>query len=176
MLAGRFDLSRAVDLSDSTAHLTHELVNRLLDDRSEQAAWRSPIAAYAADLDAAEKWYEELLGAPAYFHVPGYVELRVGDYQAELGIIDGRYAPSVPATPAGEMIQWHVDDLEATLERLLSLGAQVYQPVIDRGHGFRTAAVADPFGNLLGIMYNPHHVAVRTLLRPDAADFSSLGD
>lgn len=132
------------------------------------------VAYYAADLEAAEKWYSEFLGAPAYFHVPGYVEFRIGDYQAELGLIDAQYAPSLPATPAGEMIQWHVEDLEATLARLLELGATVYQPVIDRGHGFRTASVVDPFGNILGIMYNPHYVGVRTLLAPEKADFSSL--
>ena len=30
----------------------------------------------------------------------------------------------------------------------------------DRGQGFVTAAVVDPFGNILAIMYNPHYVAV----------------
>ncbi|MER7475207.1 hypothetical protein ABT351_31575, partial [Micromonospora sp. NPDC000018] len=28
----------------------------------------------------------------------------------------------------------------------------------DRGSGFVTATVVDPFGNLLGVMYNPHYV------------------
>jgi predicted enzyme related to lactoylglutathione lyase len=132
------------------------------------------LAYYAADLDAAEKWYSEVLGITAYFHVPGYVEFRVGDYQNELGIIDAQYAPSLPSVPAGEIIQWHVEDLEAALERLLTLGATEYQPITDRGHGFRTAAVVDPFGNILGIMYNPHYVAVRELVQPQRADFGSL--
>ena len=134
------------------------------------------VAYYAADLDAAEKWYSELLGVPAYFHVPGYVEFRIGDYQNELGIIDAQYAPSIPAHPSGEIIQWHVENLEETLDRLVSLGATVYQPVIDRGHGFRTAAVVDPFGNILGIMFNPHYVAIRGLLSPEKVDFSGLED
>ena len=30
----------------------------------------------------------------------------------------------------------------------------------DRGQGFVTATVVDPFGNLLGVMYNPHYVEV----------------
>jgi len=132
------------------------------------------VAYYAADLDAAEKWYAEVLETPAYFHVPGYVEFRIGDYQNELGIIDAAWAPSLPPEPAGEIIQWHVEDLEATLARLLELGATLYQPVIDRGHGFRTACVVDPFDNLLGIMYNPHYVAIRELLAPQDADFASL--
>jgi hypothetical protein len=30
----------------------------------------------------------------------------------------------------------------------------------DQGAGFITASVVDPFGNILGVMYNPHYVAV----------------
>ncbi len=30
----------------------------------------------------------------------------------------------------------------------------------ERGEGFVTAAVTDPFGNVLGIMYNRHYLEV----------------
>ena len=113
-------------------------------------------ASYAADLEAAEAWYSEVLGIEAYYHVPGYVEFRVGPYQAELGIIDARYAPEGGHVAGGGFIQWAVDDVRASLDRLLALGATLYQPVIERGEGFTTAAVVDPFGNILGIMENPH--------------------
>jgi predicted enzyme related to lactoylglutathione lyase len=132
------------------------------------------VAYYAADLEAAEKWYAEVLGTPAYFHVPGYVEFRVGDYQNELGIIDASYNPTPSETPAGEIIQWHVDDLEGSLARLIELGAFELQPIIDRGHGFRTASVIDPFGNILGIMVNPHYVEIRGLLKPETAGLEAL--
>jgi uncharacterized glyoxalase superfamily protein PhnB len=55
---------------------------------------------------------------------------------------------------------WHVDDLVATVERLLALGATEYEPIQDRGHGFVTASVVDPFGNVLGVMTNPHYLDV----------------
>lgn len=113
-------------------------------------------AYYAADLEAAEAWYAEVLGIAAYFHVPGYTEFRVGPYEAELGIIDAQYAPEGGNVAAGGYIQWAVDDVAATLARLLELGATLYQPVIERGNGFNTAAVVDPFGNILAIMENPH--------------------
>lgn len=132
------------------------------------------VAYYAADLHAAERWYAELLGIEAYFHVPGYVEFRVGDYQHELGIIDVAYDPAPSEKPAGEMIQWHVEDLEATLDRLLELGATELQPITDRGAGFRTASVIDPFGNILGIMFNPHYAAVRERLNPVDAELGRL--
>ena len=55
---------------------------------------------------------------------------------------------------------WHVDDVAALFEKLLSLGAKEYQPPTSREGGFITAAVVDPFGNILGLMYNPHYLEV----------------
>jgi predicted enzyme related to lactoylglutathione lyase len=123
---------------------------------------------WADDLVAAVAWYAEFLGVAPYFERPGpdgrpaYAEFRTGDYQAELGIIDRKYAPPGAATePGGAIMYWHVDDLNAAVERLLSLGAKEYQPITPRGSaGFVTAAVVDPFGNVLGVMYNPHYLDV----------------
>ena len=117
------------------------------------------ISFWAADLAAAKQWYTELLNIDPYFERPGYAEFRLGDYQHELGLIDRRYAPDPLATgPAGAIVYWHVDDVTATLEKLLSMGANMHQAPIDRGAGFITASVVDPFGNILGIMYNPHYL------------------
>ena len=130
---------------------------------------------FAADLDAATKWYTELLGVPPYYdQVPGYREFRIGDYQDELGLVDAAYGPAPTEKPAGQVISWHVDDLDASLERLLSLGATLHQPRIDYGDGFSTASVIDPFGNVLGIMYNPHYVEILELVRPDQAGLDAL--
>lgn len=125
------------------------------------------ISYYAADLEAAKRWYAELLGVEPYFNRPGYVEFRIGDYQHELGLIDSRYAPTGSQTgPAGAVVYWHVDDLSATLERLLSMGATVYDQVRERGEGFVTASVVDPFGNILGVMFNPHYLQVLASTAP----------
>jgi predicted enzyme related to lactoylglutathione lyase len=122
---------------------------------------------WADDLEAAKKWYVELLGVEPYFERPGngqpaaYYEFRIGDYQAELGFVDRRYAPpGAPAAPGGAIIHWHVDDVQAALDRLLSMGATPYMPLTEHGPGFVTAAVADPFGNVLGIMYNRHYLEI----------------
>lgn len=128
---------------------------------------------FAADLDAAERWYSQLLGTPAYFHTPGYVEFRIGDYQDELGLIDASYGPPPTESPAGEIIYWHVDDLDAAFERLLSLGATVNNERVNYGV-FSTASVVDPFGNVLGIMSNPHYVEVFDRVRPDRAQLEAL--
>jgi predicted enzyme related to lactoylglutathione lyase len=119
------------------------------------------VSFWAADLGAAREWYTELLGTPPYFERPGYIEFRLGDYQHELGIIDSRFAPDDHALGAGgAIVHWHVDDLEGTLDRLLSLGAGAHQAPTEHGEGFVTASVVDPFGNVLGIMYNRHYLDV----------------
>ena len=130
------------------------------------------ISYWADDVEAARNWYAELLGIQPYFirpqeGPPAYVEFRVGDYQDELGIIDRRYAPQGAARdPGGAVMHWHVDDVPATLQRLLSMGAKEYQPVTKRGEaGWITASVVDPFGNVLGIVYNPHYLEMLASLK-----------
>ena len=78
-----------------------------------------------------------------------------------MGPIDRRYAPEAGTTsPGGSILYWYVDDVAAALERLLSMGAKEYEALTHRGEGFVTASVVDPFGNVLGIMYNAHYLKV----------------
>ncbi|MEV0891125.1 VOC family protein [Promicromonospora sp. NPDC050262] len=120
---------------------------------------------WADDVVAAAAWYAEALGVEPYFQRPGpdgklaYAEFRIGDNEAELGLVSRAFAPpGLPDQPGGALMYWHVDDLEGTVARLLDLGATEFEPVTVRGHDFVTASVVDPFGNLLGVMYNPHYV------------------
>lgn len=121
---------------------------------------------FATDMKAARQWYTELFGTEPYFQRPdaenpAYIEWRLGDYQQEFGIIDSKYMPGGPAVnPGGAVLYWHVDDLEGTFERLKAMGAKEHQPIIPRGGGFITASVIDPFGNILGIMTNPHYLEI----------------
>ncbi|MGK3208337.1 VOC family protein [Amycolatopsis sp. MEPSY49] len=118
------------------------------------------VTYYAEDHEAAKAWYTEFLGMEPYFERPGYFEFRIGDYQHELGVIDAKFAPGKQTEPGGEIVRWHVDDLEGTFARLLELGAKEYEPITERGPGFVTASVVDPFGNVLGVMTNVHYLAV----------------
>lgn len=127
------------------------------------------ISFYADDVEAAGQWYTQFLGIDPYYRVPGpggapaYIEFRIGDYEHELGFIDRRFAPpnGAAVTGGGEVAHWHVDDLQATLDRLLELGATVNEPITPHGdQGFATASVVDPFGNILGIMSNPHYLDI----------------
>ncbi len=126
------------------------------------------LTLWANDVPAAAHWYSELLGFGPYFtseaagRGPGYAEFRLGDDQHELGIIDRRFAPpGLHTERGGAVCYWHVDDVAVALERLRSLGAEVCEPMKERGPGFVTASVYDPFGNVLGVMFNRHFLDVR---------------
>jgi predicted enzyme related to lactoylglutathione lyase len=120
------------------------------------------VTYWAEDFEGAKDWYTELLGVEPYFHVPGaYYEFRIGDYQAELGILNRQFAPAgAPTEPGGQVLYWAVDDLQGALDRLMSLGAKEYEPVRELTQGFAVASVVDPFGNVLGVMRNSHYMEI----------------
>ncbi|MEJ3747289.1 VOC family protein [Actinomycetes bacterium KLBMP 9797] len=124
------------------------------------------VVLHVDDIVSATRWYAELLGIEPYFErqvagSPAYIEFRIGDYQHELGFLDRRYAPhAATPEPAGAVVYWHVDDLPGAYERALALGAKEHQPPTERGPGFVTASVVDPFGNILGLMFNQHYLDV----------------
>lgn len=124
------------------------------------------VAYSAMDHEGAKRWYAELLGVAPYFDRPGYAEFRIGDYQHELGIIDASQMATLGGevaerqAPGGAIAYWHVDDVPATLARLAEMGATLHHPPRNFGEGFIGASVIDPFGNILGVMYNPHYLDV----------------
>ena len=120
---------------------------------------------WAGDLDAAKRWYAGLLSVEPYFERagpdgrPAYAEFRVGDYQDELGLVDRRRAPSGTATEPGgrscagtsrtsrrclrSCCRW----VHASTSRLRRAATRV-----------RDGCRGRPFGNVLGVMYNPHYL------------------
>ncbi|MEW6373851.1 MAG: VOC family protein [Pseudomonadota bacterium] len=101
------------------------------------------------ELSEAAAWYGRVLDKAPYFDQPFYVGFEVGGF--ELGLVpDG-----VPGT-AGATAYWGAADAQAEVARLVGLGATVESPVADVGEGIKVATVRDPYGNLFGIIENPH--------------------
>jgi predicted enzyme related to lactoylglutathione lyase len=70
------------------------------------------------------------------------------------------FADDVTAAVDWAVIYWAVDDVQDAFDRLISCGAAVHDEPTERGPGFTTASVVDPFGNVLGVMYNQHYLDV----------------
>lgn len=107
---------------------------------------------YAApDLEHAKNWYTEALGIAPYFDEDFYVGFNVGGY--ELALDPARTVARPPGS--GAIVYWGVDDVEAELNRLLHLGATPHTPFQDVGGGIKVGTVLDPFGNTIGLIFNP---------------------
>ena len=101
------------------------------------------------DIARGKAWYAQVVGHDPYFDQPFYVGFSVGGF--ELGLIpDG-----VPRTD-GPLAYWGVPDIAAEVQRVTGLGAAVHDPIKDVGGGIKVASLRDPFGNVFGIIENPH--------------------
>lgn len=105
-----------------------------------------PVGALAA----ATAWYRQVLEQAPYFEEPFYVGFNVGGYELSL-VPDG-----TAAGQAGPTTYWGVPDAAAAYARLLELGAHESEAVQDVGSGILVGAVLNPFGNLFGVIQNPH--------------------
>ncbi len=106
---------------------------------------------HAPDLAKGKAWYSKILGIEPYFDQSSYVGFNVAGY--ELGLDPD---PSSSADSGGVIVYWGVPDANAALKRLLSLGATERTNVQDVGEGIFVATVLDPFGNIFGLIENPH--------------------
>lgn len=105
---------------------------------------------YAAPkLIQTKEWYTKALGIEPYFDQPFYVGFNVGGY--ELGL-----DPNATVADGSTLTYWGVADIEADVQRLLDLGAAIHSHVQEVGEGIKVATVTDPFGNVVGLIENPH--------------------
>jgi predicted enzyme related to lactoylglutathione lyase len=104
------------------------------------------------NLDQAKGWYRAVLGIEPYFDQPFYVGFNVGG--CELGL-DPDTTVNQPGA-GGAVAYWGVESAEAAWKHLLASGAEAHSPVREVGGGIKVAQVKDPFGNVLGIIENPH--------------------
>ena len=103
------------------------------------------------NLDKAKAWYAEALGIEPYFDQPFYVGFNVGGF--ELGL-----DPNMSDVSKGNnaVAYWGVKDAAASYKRMLEFSAKKHSEVRGVGSGIRVATVTDPFGNIFGIIENPH--------------------
>lgn len=104
------------------------------------------------DLAKAKEWYTAAFGINPYFDEPFYVGFNVGGYELGLHPAEAHTA----ATTTGGTVYWGVDNVQQSFEELLAAGATALENPSDVGGDIMVAAVRDPWGNPIGIIYNPH--------------------
>jgi predicted enzyme related to lactoylglutathione lyase len=100
------------------------------------------------DLARAKTFYSTATGRTPYFDEPYYVGYDIGGF--ELGL-----DPDLTAHPpgaGGSVAYWRVDDIAASHSFLIALGAKSLFPPRNVGGPIQVAVLADPFGNLVGLI------------------------
>lgn len=101
------------------------------------------------DITAAKEWYAKAFKTEPYFDEPFYVGFNIGGY--ELGL-----QPDEATLGDNVVCYWGVENIQESYDFLLSLGATPVEEPTNVGSELMVATVKDPFGNCIGIIYNPH--------------------
>jgi predicted enzyme related to lactoylglutathione lyase len=110
------------------------------------------VIVHVPDVARAKAWYAAAFQQQPYFDQPFYVGFNIGGY--ELGL-DPNPEAGTPG-PGGSVAYWRVDDIDRAVRHFVASGATVVTPAQDVGGDIKVATVADPFGNRIGLLVNPH--------------------
>jgi predicted enzyme related to lactoylglutathione lyase len=115
------------------------------------------LALQVPDLSAAKAWYTRAMGVAPYFDEPFYVGFNIGGYELGLQPLD----PDKSPPPLGDRATtyWGVDDVPTAMAHLSALGATDVSGPENVGEGIVVGTLRDPFGNLFGVICNPHFAA-----------------
>ncbi|HEY1920990.1 MAG TPA: VOC family protein [Streptosporangiaceae bacterium] len=103
------------------------------------------------------EFYAEVFGATERSRFPGpgdtisHAELEIGD--SVLMVEDAAEFMGTQAPPAGGLVGSpvynfiYVEDVDATVDKAVKLGAELKRPVTDQFYGDRDGFIVDPFGH-----------------------------
>ncbi len=103
------------------------------------------------DLAVAKQWYSKAFCAEPYFDQDFYAGFNIAGY--ELGLLPDD-TQSTDKTD-NVLTYWGVDNIEREVARFLELGAGEHTAPTNVGGEIVVAAVRDPWGNAIGLIYNP---------------------
>ena len=103
------------------------------------------------NLKDATQWYTQRFGQAPYFTQPTYIGFNIGGYELGLEPWDGDKAHA-----ENVLTYWGVDDIEREFARFTQAGATAHQKPTPVGDDIVVATVRDPWGNIIGLIYNPH--------------------
>ena len=103
------------------------------------------------DIIRAKEWYSKAFLTEPYFDEPFYVGYDIGGFELGLQPEDKPTTEKVESVVA----YWGVEDINEEFKRFLDLGALEHQPPQNVGGDIIVATLKDPWGNIIGLIYNP---------------------
>lgn len=107
----------------------------------------------AARHEAMRDFYVEALGLEPRSDRDGFVNFDFGGHRLTIALHDGVDGPT--RDPFRIMVNFEVDDIEATFERLRAHAAPLIRPPSPEPWGGLVATSADPDGNIIQLMEFP---------------------
>jgi predicted enzyme related to lactoylglutathione lyase len=103
------------------------------------------------DIAKAKEWYAKAFQTEPYFDEPFYVGFNIGGY--ELGLQPDENPPTEKTESV--VAFWGVNDIEKEYNRFLESEAVEHEKPTNVGGEIVIASVKDPWGNIIGLIYNP---------------------
>jgi catechol 2,3-dioxygenase-like lactoylglutathione lyase family enzyme len=115
---------------------------------------------YTDDIEAALRFYDELLGLTETFRTPlegtpDHVELQMDGATIAVSSVEAALRvhgiAATPGSPSFQLVFW-TDDVDASYDALVAAGAPSVSEPHDSGNNNRNAVVRDPDGNLVELV------------------------
>jgi predicted enzyme related to lactoylglutathione lyase len=103
------------------------------------------------NIQKATEWYSKAFETNPYFNEPYYVGFNIQGYELGLQSEENPTLDKIESVVA----YWGVENIQQTYDRLIELGAAENEKPYNVGGEIMTATVKDPFGNIIGLIYNP---------------------
>jgi len=105
------------------------------------------VVYHVNDIEKAKQWYILVTGIQPYFDEPFYTGFDING--CELGL-----DPDFSGVQKGNQstVYWAVDDIRASVKKLVDAGGTIRIDVQNVGGPIEVAVVTDPFGNDIGLI------------------------
>lgn len=102
----------------------------------------------------------------------GHAEREIGDSRVMLADEHAEIGARSPHSIGGSPVTIHlyVEDVDATVARAVSAGAELTRPVADQFYGGRNGGLTDPFGHVWFVATHKEDVPADELKRRAAAE------
>ena len=107
------------------------------------------VMVHVADVEAGLVWYQKAFPSSLRKSIPQqfFEYLDVDGISIEIVLADEK----VSSGAAGSVVYWQVEDFDAALQHMQSIGATLYRGPLKIENGKRMCQVRDPWGNCMGL-------------------------
>lgn len=100
------------------------------------------------DIDAAARWYAEIVGAAVEHENPRFAFVRAGAYELGFHPADEKS----PASTGGTVVYFRVSHLDTAVTALTARGATLWRGPVTTVRDERVCQLRDPFGAAFGLV------------------------